>query len=169
MRIMNLPKLPAGLNSVDECVKTYLERLPAGEAPWPHVSTLLTAYMSWPNDQQRGNSFIATCLTRLGMSSEESAKDLLLDSRVNAALEMFGGMNALANVAFDQLSGEIGQVQRWWLWVADIFQLIVDMAMTSAQSSAAVAAFQKRSISVSANPTYQDIRSSEVHGVSFAM
>ena len=127
MPIMNLPKLPAGLNSVDECVKTYLGRLPAGDPPWPHVSTLLTAYMSWPNDQQRGNSFIATCLTRLGMSSEESAKDLLLDSRVNAALEMFGGMNALANVAFDQLSGEIGQVQRWWFWVADIFQLIVDM------------------------------------------
>jgi hypothetical protein len=53
MRIMNLPKLPAGPNSPDECVKTYLQRLPAGEALWPHVSTLLTAYMSWPNDEQR--------------------------------------------------------------------------------------------------------------------
>ena len=61
------------------------------------------------------------------MSSEESAKDVLLDSRVNAALEMFGGMNALANVAFDQLSAEIEQIQRRWLLVADIFQLIVDM------------------------------------------
>ena len=26
MQIMNLPKLPAGPNSLDECVKTYLER-----------------------------------------------------------------------------------------------------------------------------------------------
>jgi hypothetical protein len=70
MRIMNLPNLPAGPNSLDECVKTYLERRAAGDAPWPHVSTLLMAYMSWPNDQERGNSFVATCLTRLGISSE---------------------------------------------------------------------------------------------------
>lgn len=128
MRIMNLPNLPAGPNSLDECVRTYLERRAAGDAPWPHVSTLLTAYMSWPNDQERANSFVATCLTRFGMSSEESAKDVLLNSRVNAALEMFGGMNALANVAFDQLSTEIEQIQRRWLLVADIFQLIVDTA-----------------------------------------
>jgi hypothetical protein len=37
-------------------------------------------------------------------------------------------MNAIASAALDHLSGEIGQVQRRWLWVADIFQLIVDMA-----------------------------------------
>jgi hypothetical protein len=128
MRIMNFPKLPAGLNSADESVNTYLERLPAGEAHWPHVSTLLTAYMSWPNDQQRGNSFVATSLTRLGMSSEQGPENPPLDSRMSAALEMFGGMSALANVAFDQLSAEIEQIQRRWLLVADIFQLVVDMA-----------------------------------------
>ena len=128
MRIMNLPKLPAGPNSPDECVKTYLQRLPAGEALWPHVSTLLTAYMSWPNDEQRRDAFVATYLTRLGMSSGEGPKDPLLDSRGNTASEMFGGINALAKVAFDQLSTEIAQIQRRWLLVADIFQLVVDMA-----------------------------------------
>lgn len=126
MRIMNLPNLPAGPNSVDECVNTYLERLP-GDARWPHVSTLLTAYMSWPNDKERRNSFVATFLARLGMASGEGAPDRLLDSRVNAALGMFGGINALADVAFDQLSAEIKQIQRRSVWVADIFQLIVGM------------------------------------------
>jgi len=112
MRIMNLPKLPAGPTSVDECVKTYLERLPAVDAPLPHVSTLLTAYMSWPNDEQRRDAFVATHLTRLGMASGEGPNDPLPDSPANTASEMFGGTNALAGVAFDQLSAEIAKVQR---------------------------------------------------------
>jgi hypothetical protein len=128
MRIMNLPKLPAGPTSVGECVKTYLERLPAGGAPWPHVSTLLTAYISWPNDEQRRDAFVATHLTRLGMASGAGPNDLLPDSPANTAAEMFGGMNALANVAFDQLSADIEKIQRRWHPVADIFQLVVDMA-----------------------------------------
>jgi hypothetical protein len=128
MRIMNLPKLPTRPNSPDECVKTYSERLPAGEALWPQVSTLLTAYMSWPNDEQRRDAFVATYLTRLGMSSGEGPNDPLLDSLANTASEMFGGINALAKVAFDQLSNEIAQIQRRWLLVADILQLVVDMA-----------------------------------------
>jgi hypothetical protein len=128
MRIMNLPKLSVGQRSADECVNTFLERLPGGEPLWPHVSILLTAYMSWPNDEQRRNGFVATCLTRLGISSEEGPKNPPLDSQVNAALERFGGMNALASVAFDQLSAEIAQIQRRWLLVADILQLVVDMA-----------------------------------------
>jgi hypothetical protein len=41
---------------------------------------------------------------------------------------MFGGINSIASAALDQLSAEIGQLQRRWLLVADIFQVIVDMA-----------------------------------------
>lgn len=44
------------------------------------------------------------------------------------SLDAFGGLNAIARPAFDQLAAEIGQVQRKWLLVADIFQMTVDMA-----------------------------------------
>jgi len=125
MRIMNLPKLPAQPNSPEECIKLYLERSAADNAPLPHISALLTAYLSWPNNEHRRDSFAAICLARL-RPSEKGDEDPPVDSDV--AFEMFGGMNAIASVAFDQLSVEIGQLQRRWLWVADIFQVIVDMA-----------------------------------------
>ena len=41
---------------------------------------------------------------------------------------MFGGINAIAKPAFDQLTAEISQLQRKWLLTADVFQYIVDMA-----------------------------------------
>jgi hypothetical protein len=126
---MNLPNLHTRLNSADECVRIYLERLGANNAPWPHVSVLLTAYLAWPNNEDRRNSFVASCLVRLRISSEKIATDEpSIEIRSDIALEMFGGMNAIANGALDQLSAEIGQFQRRWLLVADIFQVIVDMA-----------------------------------------
>ena len=50
------------------------------------------------------------------------------DTQTCAPIEMFGGMNAIAAVAFDRLMDEINQLQRRWLLTADIFQLIADMA-----------------------------------------
>lgn len=126
MRIMNLPKLPAQPNSAEACIKLYVERSTADNAPLPHISVLLTAYLSWPDNEDRRDSFVATCLARLGVPSEKRSEDPPVDS--NATFEMFGGVNALANVAFDQLSAEIAQIQRRWLLVADILQLVVDMA-----------------------------------------
>jgi hypothetical protein len=126
MRIMNLPKLPAQPNSAEECIRIYLERSAADNSPLPHISVLLTAYLAWPDNEDRRDSFVATCLARLGVPSERRSEDPRVDS--DATFEMFGGMNAVASAALDQLSAEIGQVQRRWLWVADIFQLIVDMA-----------------------------------------
>lgn len=128
MRGMNLPKLDVQPSSADECVKTYLERLAADNAPWPHVSILLTAYLGWPNDEHRRDSFIATYLARLGVPSGERAAARADAPCAGMTLGMFGGLNAIANVAFDQLMGEIGQLQPRWLLVADIFQVIVDMA-----------------------------------------
>jgi hypothetical protein len=103
MRIMNLPGLPAQPSSLDECVGIYSKRLATDDAPWPHVSALLTAYLAWPNNEGRRNSFIATCLARLGMTSEKSANDPAVDSLADITLEMFGGVNAIASAAFDQL------------------------------------------------------------------
>ena len=128
MRIMNLPNLHTQLSSADECVRTYSERLEADKAPWPHVSVLLTAYLAWPNDEDRRNSFVASCLARLGTSSEVKANEPAIESEADINFEMFGGMNAIASAALDHLSAEIGQVQRRWLFVADIYQVIVDMA-----------------------------------------
>jgi len=128
MRTMNLPELPALPTSPDECVKTYLERLPADDALWPHVSLLLTAYMAWPNDEVRRGSFVATYLARSEGSVRGEVSEMPAEAREKVTIEKFGGIGAVAQPAFDHLSAEIAQMQRKWLWVADIFQMIVDMA-----------------------------------------
>ena len=38
MRVMNLPELPVGPNSVEECIGLYLNRLSTDDALWPQVS-----------------------------------------------------------------------------------------------------------------------------------
>ena len=133
MRVMNLPELPLGPSSVEDCVQLYLSRLPADDAPWPHVSLLLTAYMAWPNDRPQRDSWNAIYLARF---IQNSGGDIAGDrpaakaskSRHWVTFEKFGGLGAVAKPAFDHMAEEIAQVQRRWLLVADIFQMIVDMA-----------------------------------------
>jgi hypothetical protein len=122
MRTMNLPELPVQPASADECVKICLQRLPADDASWPHASIILTAYLAWPNDAERRNSFVATHLVRFTRPSDAKASHAPADSHPTVSLEVFGGINAVAKVAFDQLADEISQVQRKWLLTADIFQ-----------------------------------------------
>jgi hypothetical protein len=128
MRTMQLPNIPIAAQSSEECIKLYCERLSASEARWPQASVLLTAYLAWPNDEERRNSFVATYLARFNCPSDGEANQASVESHATLSLEKFGGLNAVAKVAFDQLTDEIRQVQRKWLWVADIFQLTVDMA-----------------------------------------
>lgn len=133
MRVMNLPELPAGPNSVEDCIGLYLNRLPTDDALWPQVSLLLTAYMAWPNDEPARNSLAATFLARFlqnpdaGTSGNIGA-EIASNSGDWIAFEKFGGLGAVAKPAFDYLAEEIARVQRRWLLVADIFQMIVDMA-----------------------------------------
>ena len=119
MRIVNLPNIRTQLSSADECARIYLERLGGDDAPWPHVSLLLIAYIAWPNNEDRRDSFVASWLARLAGLSEKRANEPVLASPADVTFEMFGGLNAIANAALDQLLGEIGQVQRRWLLVAD--------------------------------------------------
>lgn len=73
MQVMSLPKLPIKKQSLDDYVREYLDRLTNDEAPWPHISLLLTAYMAWPKDKSTRNSFMATYLALLvghGQNSE---------------------------------------------------------------------------------------------------
>jgi hypothetical protein len=133
MRVMNLPELPIGPDSVDECVRLYFNRLPADDALWPRVSLLLTAYMAWPNDEVRRDSCVATYLARFIQNSAQGTADDMPAAEAPKSLdwitfEKFGGLGAVAKPAFDHLIEDIAQVQRRWLLVADIFQMIVDMA-----------------------------------------
>jgi hypothetical protein len=133
MRLMNLPDLLVDPNSVEDCVRLYLDRLPADDALEPRMSLLLTAYMAWPNDESGRDSCVATFLTRFiqntgggtaaGIPSAKASK-----SQNWITFEKFGGLAAVAKPAFDHLTTVIAQVQRRWLLVADIFQLILDMA-----------------------------------------
>jgi hypothetical protein len=133
MPVMHLPQLPVRPGSVDKCVSLYLNRLPADDALWPRASLLLTAYMAWPGDEPKRDSFVATYLARfIQNSAAETSRDMsaanVPTSQDWIAFENFGGLGAVAKPAFDHLSEEIAQLQRRWLLVADIFQLIVDMA-----------------------------------------
>ena len=128
MRIMHLPAVPIAAQTHEECIELYFERLSANEAFRPDASVLLTAYLVWPNDEERRNSFVATSLARLSRPSAEVTADSADNSTKSLCLETFGGLSAVAKPAFDQLAAEIGQVQRKWLLVADIFQMTVDMA-----------------------------------------
>jgi len=59
------------------------------------------------------------------------SRDLKVKSqqrRQRITFEKFGGVSAIAKPAFERLTEEVGQMQRRWLWVADIFQMIVDTA-----------------------------------------
>jgi len=69
MLVMNLPNPPVGPDSVEGCVEAYLNRLQADDALWPRVSLLLTAYMAWPSDEPKRDSFVATYLARFIQNS----------------------------------------------------------------------------------------------------
>jgi hypothetical protein len=129
MRIMHLPEIPVVAKSSDECVKLYLERLSTNCASRPDASVLLTAYLAWPNDERRRNSFVATHLARLSHRRDKETTNPQADEGATGLFEMFGGMSAIADVAFDRLMDKLSEVQRRWLLTADIFQFIVDMAL----------------------------------------
>jgi hypothetical protein len=126
MRTMHLPAIPITAQSYEECIEFCAERLSANDAYRPGASVFLTAYLAWPNDEERRNSFVATYLARF--TSNAIANYSSADSTKSLSLEMFGGVGAIAKPAFDQLTAEISELQRKWLLVADIFQMTVDMA-----------------------------------------
>jgi hypothetical protein len=133
MRAMNLPELPIKAQSVDDCVSEFLGRLSADEYLSPDVSLLLTAYMTWPNDQPARDSFMATFLARhvekpMPNSLDDRAVTDICESEHVARFEKFGGLRAVARRAFQQLAEEVGRVQSKWILVADIFHVIVDIA-----------------------------------------
>ncbi len=120
MRVLNLPALPAAAVSGEDWMEVYWERYSASLISWPRATVSLMAYLAWPNDEERRNSFIATCLALFNLANEACPH--------SQELAPFGGVAAIARSAFIPLLGEITQLERQWLEVAEIFQLIVDMA-----------------------------------------
>ena len=120
MRVLNLPALPAAAVSGEDWMEVYWERYSASLISWPRATVSLMAYLAWPNDEERRNSFIATCLALFNLANEACPH--------SQELAPFGGVAAIAKSAFIPLLGEITQLERQWLEVAEIFQLIVDMA-----------------------------------------
>jgi hypothetical protein len=76
MRIMNLPKPPAQPISTEECIRIYLERSAADNPLLPHISALLTAYLSWPDNEDRRDSFVASCLALRRTGYDPGERDL---------------------------------------------------------------------------------------------
>jgi hypothetical protein len=120
MRMLNLSASPTAQISGEDWMKVYRERYSSCLMPWPRVSASLMAYLAWPNNEERRDSFIASGLALFRLTNEA-----LPDSR---ELAPFGGVAALTKAAFIPLLREITQLERKWLEVAEIFQLIVDMA-----------------------------------------
>jgi hypothetical protein len=131
MRVMNLPQLPTGPNSVEECIEVYVSRLSADRALWPRLSFTLTAYMAWPNSEPRRDSFIASYLaSRIQNRGDDTSDAAVAEASESerTEFETFGGLGAVAKPALDHLTDEIGRTQREWLLVADIFHKVADIA-----------------------------------------
>jgi hypothetical protein len=129
MRGMNLPDLPPVPNSLPEIVSLLAERL-NGPMPFPRLSSLLIAYMAWPENEEMRNWWMLVQLARLiaasgaKLSFEPPAADTF------AAFESFGGLEALADAADCKLQDELGKLQRRWNHVADVLQTVVDIHYT---------------------------------------
>ena len=126
-----LSKTPSG--GLAKAMRLTIERKPGGSDRITNPLTETVTYMAWPNDESERNSFVATYLARFVQNSDGSTASgtpaaIAFNSGDWIAFEKFGGLGAVAKPAFDHLTERIAQVQRRWLLVADIFQMIVDIA-----------------------------------------
>jgi hypothetical protein len=121
MRVMNLPGLDAP-DSAEAAIAFYKARLQGTfRVPLPS-SFMMLAYLAWPNDEQRRNSWMATSLARLPVEQKIDPSPAL------NVLETFGGLKAVSDPAFESLVGELTAIGKKWAPVADVFMRIVDMS-----------------------------------------
>jgi hypothetical protein len=121
MRVMNFPEFGAP-DSAEAAIALYKARLQGTlSVPLP-TSFVLLAYLAWPNDEQRRNSWMATSLARLPVEQKIESSPAL------NVFETFGGLKAVSEPAFDALVGELTSIGKKWVPVADVFMRIVDMS-----------------------------------------
>jgi hypothetical protein len=126
MRQMNLPELAPVPESIKELVALVAERL-NGPMPFPRVSSMLIAYMAWPDDEATRNWWMLVQLARLIAASGAKLSAEPTASQTLAAFESFGGLWGLADAADVKLQDELVRIQHRWVYVADVLQYVVDM------------------------------------------
>ena len=87
------------------------------------LSRLLVAYLTWPNDEQQRNSWMATNLARTQIGLKIDA------STPFGVFENFGGLKAVSAPAFELLVSDLTATGKKWAPVADVFMRIVDMSL----------------------------------------
>ena len=123
MRGINIAK-PARLpSSVEECAKDYLENVAANRSSSIETGLLLIGYMAWPNDEKLRNEWMATRLI-----VREAREQANRGASVGTDPEQFGGLDALAEAASSELSRRLTVQAEKWFAVADVFQVLVDLA-----------------------------------------
>ena len=69
MRVLNLPALPAAAVSGENWIKVIGE-VHCQSNPLASCVRIADGCLAWPNDEERRNSFIATCLTLFKLADE---------------------------------------------------------------------------------------------------
>ena len=121
MRVLNLPALPAAAVSGENWMEVYWERYTASlMSPWPRVSARFDGVSGLAERWRATKQFHCnlpneglSSLTRLLLTRQELAKVRRSSAVAKLAVHSVGGNYAL---------------ERKWLEVAEIFQLIVDIA-----------------------------------------
>jgi|SRR4051794_9184786 hypothetical protein len=136
MRTMNLPQLHV-YDTLDLAVQIYRSRVRGGLSIPLECSPFLIAYMAWPNDEQKRNSWIASIIGR-SWSRQQTAVEPAC-----AILSTFGGLAAISDPVLEVLVSELLEIQKAWEPVADLFLRIVDMTDDPRLKSRAGASISK--------------------------
>jgi hypothetical protein len=121
MRVMNLPDFDVP-SSADSAIALYKARLQGNLLVPLAVSHTLLAYLAWPNDERQRYRWMATNLARLQVGPKIDASSPL------SVVEIFGGLKAVADPAFELLVGDLTAIGKKWAPVADVLMRIVDMS-----------------------------------------
>jgi hypothetical protein len=124
---MYLPELPSTPDALEENVALLKDRLDLETMPFRALSSLLIAYMAWPDDEATRNWWMLVQLARLIAASGATLTVEPPAAKTLEEFEMFGGLRGLADAADVKLQDELIRVQGRWAHVADILQLVVDI------------------------------------------
>jgi hypothetical protein len=120
MRTMHLPKLYV-YDTLDLAVQVYRSRVRGALSIPLDCSAYLIAYMAWPNDEQRRNSWMATVIGRSWTRHQTGAGTDF------AVFGSFGGLAAISDPILETFVAELLEIEKTWQPVADVFLRIVDM------------------------------------------
>lgn len=119
-REMHLPNAMVP-DSVESAVQLYSSRAKGALLVPLEFSFLLTAYVAWPENESKRNSWVAALSEQAAIAHQNKT-----DSS-SSVLEMFGGTAALLHPAFAALRADHQACEQKMPPVADIFLRLVDM------------------------------------------